>query len=225
MIPSLTLGRAEMANSEMAVVPNWRNPQTVGNFGSDLLQKLDVELDLAHRKINIFSQDHCPGAVVYWTDNYAVIPFTFGRWGNMVFRTSVNGVAMDGTISTGRAASTLDLRTAKNRVGIDVDTSNPIAFGDEGVAYKMRLQKLDLGGLAVMNPEMVLAPQPECANPSTLKGTAAVDGYEKADCGLVPLDVGTDVLKKLRIYISSKEKKIYVSGADATSAAAADKPQ
>ncbi len=39
----------------------------VGVIGTDLLGKFDVDLDIAHKKLNLFSPDHCKGQVVYWT--------------------------------------------------------------------------------------------------------------------------------------------------------------
>jgi hypothetical protein len=48
-------------------------------LGLDILTMFDVELDLAHHKINLFAKDHCPGKVIYWTKNAGVasVPMKF----------------------------------------------------------------------------------------------------------------------------------------------------
>ena len=38
-----------------------------GFLALDVLEQFDVELDLAHHKINLFTKNHCPNKVVYWT--------------------------------------------------------------------------------------------------------------------------------------------------------------
>jgi hypothetical protein len=45
----------------------------VGILAMDVLRGFDIELDAAHRKMNLFSQDHCPGprlvqALGFWHD-------------------------------------------------------------------------------------------------------------------------------------------------------------
>jgi hypothetical protein len=35
---------------------------------------VDFELDLAHNKLSLFSQDHCPQVGLYWSDTYASVP-------------------------------------------------------------------------------------------------------------------------------------------------------
>lgn len=43
----------------------------IGQLGMDLLAIEDFEIDFASKKRNFYSTDHCPGAVVYWTDRHS----------------------------------------------------------------------------------------------------------------------------------------------------------
>src|SRR5581483_4692371 len=43
----------------------------VGALGFDMFSKVDFKLDFRNKKLNLYSQEHCPGAVVSWADNYA----------------------------------------------------------------------------------------------------------------------------------------------------------
>jgi hypothetical protein len=86
VVPSLQLGSVILENAKIAVVPNWQDTNIVGWFGADFLQRLDIEFDFAHKKVNLFSPDHCPGQVVYWTDSYTSVPYVHGKWGNVVLK-------------------------------------------------------------------------------------------------------------------------------------------
>ena len=215
-VPSLILGNAVMNNPQIAVVPQWEQTDFVGWIGADILQNLDMEVDFSHKKINLFSPDHCPGQVVYWTNTYTSIAYTKGKWGNMVFNAKADDEDVEATISTGRSISSLSIRTARNKLNIDTDKAGTDPFlTPNGVGYQSQLKKIAFGGITILNPEVQLEPLAFCENQGAKKGTAAVDGVVKTDCGLTPLNVGISILKKLRIYIAAKEKKIYISDADA----------
>ena len=112
--------------------------------------------------------------------------------------------------------SELDLRLAKTRLNFDSSASaDAPVLGTYGMAYRGKTQKLELGGLTVLNPDILFSPYPECYTPN-IKGTSESDGVEKPDCGLTPLSIGGNVMKKLRIYVETKEQKIYISSAGAT---------
>ena len=53
--------------------------EVAGDLGTRMFEKVDLELDIAGGKFNLFSSDHCPGNVVYWTKNYAELPLKRDR--------------------------------------------------------------------------------------------------------------------------------------------------
>ena len=53
-------------------------PGDGGTFGADYLSHFDIDFDFAQAKLRLFSQDHCDGKVVYWTQDataLTVVPF------------------------------------------------------------------------------------------------------------------------------------------------------
>jgi hypothetical protein len=62
---------------------------TVGDgiLGLDILAAYDLELDLAHDKVNLFARDHCTGKVIYWSSPggaVAVLPLTRSKTGSVL---------------------------------------------------------------------------------------------------------------------------------------------
>ncbi len=76
-IASLKLGANEAKHFHLMVGGAVNMPADAdGILAGDLLALFDVEFDFAKGKLNLFSQNHCPGKVVYWTQSgYAEIPF------------------------------------------------------------------------------------------------------------------------------------------------------
>ncbi|HEY3636547.1 MAG TPA: retropepsin-like aspartic protease, partial [Rhizomicrobium sp.] len=68
----------------------WPSPMTkdgnlAGTIGADLLRHYDVDIDFAAHRLALFSQDHCPGQVVYWTTGaVAVVPMHIVGSGHIV---------------------------------------------------------------------------------------------------------------------------------------------
>src|SRR5215467_12086098 len=76
-VASLKLGAVEAKHSHLMVgSPMNMSDDGDGILAGDLLTSFDAEFDFAKGKLNLFSQDHCPGKVVYWTQSgFAEIPF------------------------------------------------------------------------------------------------------------------------------------------------------
>ncbi|MGH6875918.1 MAG: retropepsin-like aspartic protease, partial [Rhizomicrobium sp.] len=73
------LGLGDMHTSGVYLLV-WHSPMTNngrigGTLAADLLRHYDVDLDFGTHKLGLFSQDHCPGKVVYWASGgVAVVP-------------------------------------------------------------------------------------------------------------------------------------------------------
>ncbi len=89
-----SLGAVRFNSADFMVIPTDTIPtspgdvQVFGILGMDVFAHVDVELDVANRKINLFSQDHCPGQTVYWSKTYDSAPIRFGNWESFTFRWS-----------------------------------------------------------------------------------------------------------------------------------------
>ena len=64
-VPLLQLDRLVARDVKLLEIPSLSEGD--GILGLDLLSTGDLELDLAHNKLNLFSRDHCRGKVIYWS--------------------------------------------------------------------------------------------------------------------------------------------------------------
>jgi hypothetical protein len=88
---SFALGSVKYAGAEFLVVSD----DTVrsglsGILGMNHFSHMDIEIDVANRKLNLYSPDHCPGNVVYWSKWSAISPL----WSTDVNECSVVGVSL-----------------------------------------------------------------------------------------------------------------------------------
>ncbi|HMH64165.1 MAG TPA: hypothetical protein VK515_01185, partial [Rhizomicrobium sp.] len=74
-VRDMHLGRLTIGDMEFLMLKPGRYPGGVaGDLGTQMFEKVDLELDIAGGKFNLFALDHCPGKAVYWTRNYAQLP-------------------------------------------------------------------------------------------------------------------------------------------------------
>jgi predicted aspartyl protease len=176
-----------------------------GLLGPDIMSNYDVEIDYAHAKLSLFSQDHCPGEVVYWTkDAYAQIPMHVDDSWHITVNVTLDGKVLNAAIDTGAERSTMSLSVAKEIFGID--EKNP-ALSKRANAllnnvvhttfYRYPFSALTLEGIAVAHPDIDILPE---------------DAYGKGGPQLI---VGASVLRQLHLYIAYKEQVLYATPAEA----------
>ncbi len=170
-----------------------KDPRSAGTLGWDILRMLDMELDLAHGKINLFSQDHCPGKVVYWTQTAptAAVPILAGNWA-MIVPMMLDGEKVSVQIDPSYRRAWADPVMVERRFG----QRSAGAAGTPLQPYAFK--SLGVDGIAVANPQLY-------------PYTASESGRDaRADVYL-----GMQQLKQLRIYVAVKEKMIYITAANA----------
>ena len=76
------------------------------------MQGYDVDIDFAKSSLNLFSQKHCRGSVVYWTKTgYVVVPLDMDRAGHIRIPVTTTGLKVISPSTTFiRAASALPIR-------------------------------------------------------------------------------------------------------------------
>jgi len=122
---SFSLGPVKIEKPELLLSPYVRSTSLVsgkpivGILGLDMLWSVDFELDFANSKLNLYSQDHCPGTVVYWTDNYSSAKIMRGPMGNYYFPLELDGKRIEATISTAYAANAITVDATKRLYGFD----------------------------------------------------------------------------------------------------------
>ena len=187
---------------------------SAGLLGPDIMSKYDVEFDFAHARFNIFSQDHCPGQVVYWTrDPYAQVAIRVDDNWHISVPVTLDGKPIVALLDTGSARSSMSLDVAKSVMGIDesnpaLKTLEPVSInGTARVAmYHYPFQTLTLDGVEVRNPLIDILP-------------AAMFGK-----GAPQLILGLSALRQLHFYIAYKEQMLYATAAEAAPVDAAAPP-
>jgi hypothetical protein len=190
-----------------------------GMLGTDVLGVVDFELDLSRRKLNLFSQDHCAGQVVYWADEWGSAPLMTGAEGTIYFSLELEGRAVEAIFSPTAPFSWLRSDIAKRLYGFDekspgIQTVHS-ADGSQSVAY-YRAMELTGHGMSVKNSRIELADSMKDCRVRIQRRESGAAGYDH--CMFVyPMALGRNVLQELRLYFATKEKMLYFTRADATS--------
>jgi predicted aspartyl protease len=196
-----------------------------GLLAPDFLNLFDVELDFAAKKMNLFSQDHCPGKVTYWTRGaYAQLPFHYTS-GNIAMVPHINiemtldAQSVTTDLDTGSVNSWLRQRAASRLFGIDEKTPGVVRSplsSDKFPMLRKQFASLTMDGLTVQNPQVdLVADREEDAFRMEHSEKSRDDPIYGSGFNLEPLTLGMNVIGKLHIYIAYKEHKIYVTAADA----------
>jgi predicted aspartyl protease len=238
----LTLGRLHDDSMDFMVMPDVHTfapdvPDAAGLIAPNLLRAYDLDLDFGGRKLNLISQKHCDGKVIYWPASaVAVVPMRVNPDGHIWVPVELDGHRVTAMLDTGASRSVLNLGTAKNMFGLEAGSADTPAEGSFGggnaAAYSHRFKSLALEGIAISNPKLTLLPdlmRGKLANPhDNIEGDTRIPDA-KVETGLGDMILGMDILRHLHVYIAYKEQKLYltpatasaVAGAPATAAASA----
>lgn len=222
---SFTVGSQQFDNWGFWVLPDQSAPAAVGvpdvgRLGMDVLGAADFELDFAHNKLNFYSTEHCPGVVVYWTDNYSSVQLTRGPLGNYYFPVKLEGQRVEASISTSDANSLLRSDASRHLYGFD-ETSKDIQTQSDsaGHAAYYRAMNLTGSGIDIKNAHVGLdtrAVSSACTLVSS--GPDAAAHYEGKECrgAEAPLLLGLNEVRHLHLYFATHERVLYFSDAAAT---------
>jgi hypothetical protein len=211
------LGDITYSQEHLLIDPQSTSPRRytrsdiIGVLGIDLLWKMDLELDLAHRKLNLYEPSKCPGREVYWSSQYNVVPLRRDAFGNFFFPMELNGQKLEAILTTNNSVSTLSTDVTKRVYGFDKNSSGieSVADGDGHTIAQYRSMELTASGLTVVNERIKLTDPPNNTCRLTKKGDAI--GY--TGCFYrYPLRLGSDILKRLHVYIATKENMMYFTG-------------
>lgn len=168
-----------------------------GVLAPDLLRNFDVDMDFDARRINLFKPHRCDDQVVYWTDEYAVVPFVLTEQGHIRIDVAVNGVPLKATLDTGSPPTLIGDDTLQAKLGLTGDQRNARALvgGNGGAlgAAPVKLESLRIGKFLWPNPPVFA---------STREGW-------KADASDMLL--GLNEIGGLHVYIDYRGKKLYLS--------------
>jgi hypothetical protein len=189
-------------------------PGTTGVLGLDLLSHFELELDLKHGKLNLFSPDHCAGQGVYWATSAAVIPFErIALFDRVVLNAELDGKSVRLGLPGGSQFHTaLSTGVLSKIFGIPANSPDlkPVVASNPPV-FRYPFKALSIGGVAMNNPSIDVYQQ----DGDLLCGDEWVQSGAKRCRGGVQVQLGLDEVEALRLFISFHEGVLYVTAADA----------
>jgi hypothetical protein len=187
-------------------------PSIPVTLGLGVFAAMDLELDFAARKARLYSQDHCPGNVVYWADTYAAVPLRRREFQDTYIVMELEGQKIETTIGTNASMTELDGIAAQKLFGLDLPSP------DSDATSRQQFMELTTSGLSVMNAQVEINSYStdRCRLLSATRADRAA-GYSSCN-NVFPLRLGLNVLSKMRIYIATKENMFYFTASDTTRA-------
>jgi hypothetical protein len=204
-------------------------PDLDGIFALDHLMSLDVDLDFGTDKLNLFSPDHCPGSVLYWTaPALAIVPIVKDGF-HLTVPVTLDGHEIKATIDTGATKTNLRMDLAERTYNLTMSTPDTpdhgFLNGDTSLkTYSHVFKTLTFGDVAVNNPNITIIPNAAGRNADRAQLVADRTKSEKDFINVPELIIGMDVLSSLHIYVAFKENKMYVSAASVPSTGAVFQP-
>lgn len=226
-------GLGDMHSNEEAFLvwpmPMSQDGRIGGLVASDILRHYDLDIDFGSHKVGIFSQDHCPGKVVYWTsEDVAVVPVHVMYRGNydghIIVPVTLDGHAFDAELDTGSTSSLLTLKAAQASLGLGPTSPDVVKVGDRagpgGVPlYRHTFESLGLEGIAISHPIVGLFDNQLQSQETLQHGTGSRFGSLGGE--EYEFTLGLNELRHLHVYIAYKEQKLYITPASAPAAIAA----
>jgi predicted aspartyl protease/tetratricopeptide (TPR) repeat protein len=173
-----------------------------GLLGANLLDAADLELDLAHGKLTLFSAEHCSKKVLaYWVKDghyeVADIESVGSRGDRRTFlKVTINGRQVRAVLDSGAAATVLS-RPAAERVGIDVDAPGVKSSGTSyGVGarrlktWTVRIDRFSVGTETIQHSQMQV-----------------IDG--RIGDGSTDMLLGVDFILAHHMFIANSQQKAY----------------
>jgi len=206
-VAALKLGNAVSRNAEFGIAHiggDGHDGAPVGLFAADYLANYDVEIDPAGGRLKLFSQDHCPGKVVYWAKEYFRLPVSLTPDRRLDVALEIDGKKLRGLIDTG--AQTMSLRLAVARRLFDID---PAAEGlKHGKAIGADATQIDsfphvfdsviFGGITLRNTSV------QILDMDVQRGARFGGRPEQED-----VIIGMSLLRKLHAFIDYGEPALY----------------
>lgn len=192
-VKQMDIAGSVIADRDFVLLPEGQEIAGADGFvGAEFLKLFDVDFDFAGGKLSLFSQKHCPGQVVYWADDFAVVPFKLGDGGHISVNLLLDGKEVEALLDTGASHTVMSLETAAYAFDLDEET-----IKKDGHSF----ETLSFGGVTVSHPEISLISDTD----SKLLG-----GFRRPK-----IIIGMNVLRQLHLYIAYKEQKLYVTAASA----------
>jgi hypothetical protein len=179
----------------------------------DLLWKMDLDLDLAHGRLDLYEHAACRNQILTAAGHYHVVPLQRDAFGNIFFPMELDGRKLETLLTTGSPETTLSTDVTKRVYGFDRDSAGieSVTDGNGHQIAQYRAMQLTASGLTVTDEKVRLTDPPENSCRLARKGDAI--GYTGC-LYRYPLRLGSDVLSRLHVYIDTRENLMYYTAID-----------
>jgi predicted aspartyl protease len=229
---AFTLGNLHADSMDFMVMPSVHQfasdaDDVAGILAPNLLRSYDLDLDFGGHKVNLISQRHCEGKVVYWpADAVAVVPVTVNANGHILVPVELDGHKLTALLDTGATISVLNLEVAEGSFGLtpggaDTPVRGNLLGSRQATTYSHRFKSLALEGISISNPTLEIVPdlmRTQMLNPhDSLEGDTRIPD-KNVETGLGDMILGMDILRRLHVYIAYKERNLYITPANPVAA-------
>ena len=220
-VAKFTMGTLEGTNMKIPVSPSGGRGGGggAGLFSLNNMLPYDVDVDFGTDKLRFFSQDHCPGGVLYWQASaVGVAPITIES-GRVTIPVELDGKALTGVIDTAAMTTSIKVAVAEKLLGLTM--GSPEAPTTTPGNYSRTVGSFRMGTLGVRNIKVAIE-----SNGARQGGGPAVEAMNRSRAAQAALAnpevrIGMDLLRKLHLYMAFGEKKLYITPASPRTAAAA----
>lgn len=218
-VQSLRMGNANFADWTLFVQPGQPRPlngfkgrPVIGGLSSLFMNVVDMELDIAGRKLNLFQQASCKGEQAYWGGQVTTVKLYRDNGGLLFFPMEMDGKLVETSLNTMERRSWIDERVTQDffgfRIGSPGVTSETMPGPSGPRTVGVKPMSLSAKELAVNGLPVSIAGDRAATCIPTKNGESGAIGFARCT-SIVPLQLGTEVLEQLRIYIASKEQRVY----------------
>lgn len=232
-VKSLRLGTADFADWTLYVYPGAERPlpmfqgrPMIGNISARFMNVVDVELDLANNRMNLFKQSTCGKEAVYWSKEFTTVKLYSDRSGLLLFPMELDGKNIETSLNTVGPRSRLSEVVARSHFRFDRNspevTLDGGAIGAPNMGYRRMALTAKSLSLADVPIHLYDDSRRQCL---PVKGSTQSGAIGFSNCfGVVPFEIGGDLLRQLRIYIATQERKIYFTRAGVPDVAGVAQP-
>jgi predicted aspartyl protease len=221
---SFLLGNLRADATDFMVIPDATGFATdisdvAGLLAPNLFHSYDLDIDFSAMKLSLYSQQHCDGKAVRWPGGMAVLPMQLDSSDHIQIPVQLDGQSLTAILDTGATRSVLDVELAKNAFGLtagDADTPEVgrLMRSPQSKTYAHHFKSLELGGIAVADPEVRLIP--DLMRNKLKDPRAGIEGGSRLSAsiekpGFGNMILGMNVIRQWHIYIAYKEQKLYLT--------------
>lgn len=231
-LDSLLIGGANFAGWKLYVqpgpvrpLPSLQGRPVIGSLSSNFMNAVDLELDLARGKMNLFEHARCKGAQVYWSADYATEYLYVDPSGLLYFPVGLDGKRIEASLNTQGPRTRLSEVIARRFFEFKRDGAvAPPGPGERAVGQIVGTRAMSLNSRKISLPDVRVHiqddTQRDCDYAQSARGSNAISF---SNCfGIVPFEMGTDLLRQMRLYLASEEKRVYFTLNAAVAPAADD---